>query len=133
MRHLRIAALSLVSLIFCGCGFVHDERLTGDYRLIAVDTLEQMSVSLGLPGGNAIGRIEETVFAVGWSDRYIVAKQHPANNRSVTSFFILDMSRDSTYADPSESVTGILSEAEFNNLKAELKLPDFRRIIEQLE
>jgi hypothetical protein len=133
MRHLRIAVLSLVSAILSGCGFAHDERLTGDYRLIAVDSVEEMSVCRRLPDGNAIGRIGETVFAVGWNDQYIVAKQHPAKNRNVTNYYFLDISRDSTYADPSQSVTGPLTEAVFNQRKAELKLPDFRRTIKQLE
>ena len=133
MKPFRFAALTAICGILSGCGFVHDERLTGDYRLIAVDVMEQMSVSLSLPGGSAIGRINETVFAVGWNDRYIVAKQHPANNRSITHFYYLDISRDSTYAEPSQSVTGPLTEAEFAQRKAELKLPDFRRTIKQLE
>ena len=133
MMLLREAALFAISGVLTGCGFVHDERLTGDYRLVAVDVLEQMSVSRSLPGGNAIGRIDETVFAVGWNDRYIVAKQHPANDRNVTNYYYLDMSRDSAYADPNQSVTGPLAEAEFKRHQAELKLPGFRRTIKQLQ
>ena len=127
------AALITFSGVLSGCGFVHDERLTGDYRLIAIDVLEQMSVSRSLPGGDTIGRIDETVFAVGWNDRYVVAKQYPANNRSVTNYYYLDMSRDNAYADPSQSVTGPLTEAEFKRHQAELTLPDFRRVIKQLQ
>ena len=133
MKHISIVAFSLACTMLSGCGFVHDERLTGDYRLIAVDTFDQMSVSRSLSGGDTVGRIDETVFAVGWNDRYIVAKQHPANNRTVTNYYFLDISRDSTYADPSKSVTGPLTEAAFQQHKAELKLPDFTRTIKQLE
>jgi hypothetical protein len=108
-------------------------NLTGPYRLIAVDTLDQMSVSYGLPSGDAVGRIHGTVFSVGWSDRYIVAKQHPKNNRRITHFYYLDVSRDSTYADPSASVTGPLTEAEFLRRRTELGLPAFTRTIKSLE
>jgi hypothetical protein len=127
-----IASLA-IGAILCGCGFVHNEQLTGDYRLNAVDVMEQMSVCLRLPGGDAIGRIDETVFSVGWDDRYIVAKQHPANNRTVTHYYLLDISRDSTYADPNQSVTGPLTEVEFKQRQAELKLPDFKRTFKELQ
>ena len=125
--------LPVIALLFCGCGYAHDEKLTGPYRLIAVDVDEQMDVSYSLPKGSAIGRIPETVFSVGWNDRYIVAKQHPKNNRSITNYYYLDMSRDSAYADPSASVTGPLVESDFLPRRAELGLPDFSRTIKALQ
>jgi hypothetical protein len=137
IARLDVNATVLISLIatvvLSGCGFVHDEHLTGPYRLIAVDTLDQMGVSYGLPGGNAVGRIPETVFSVGWNSRYLVAKQHPKDDRSITHFYYLDVSRDSTYADPSASVTGPLSESEFLRKRAELGLPEFSRTIKSLQ
>ncbi len=132
MKALDICLFVAVSLL-SGCGFAHDEQLTGPYRLIAVDTLDQMSVSYGLPGGDAVGRISETVFSVGWNDRYIVAKQHPNNDRTITHFYYLDISRDSTYADPIASVTGPLTEAEFLGKRRDLALPDFTRNIKSLQ
>lgn len=120
------------TVLLCGCGLVHDEHLTGPYRLIAVDTLDQMGVSYSLPGGDAVGRIPETVFSVGWNSRYLVAKQHPKNDRNITHFYYLDMSRDNLYADPSASVTGPLSESEFDRKRAELGLPEFTRSIQSL-
>ena len=116
-----------------GCGFVHDEHLVGPYYLTAVDTSEQMSLGCAVEGGSRVGRIDETVFAVGWNDRYIVAKQHPKNDRRVTNYFFLDVSRDSAYADPRASVTGPLTEAEFQAKKAELGLPGFKRSVRSLE
>jgi len=130
-------ALSVAALITCallyGCGFVHDETLVGPYRLNAVDTSSQMSVAYDLGNGSAIGRISETVFAVGWDSRYIVAKQHPNNNRAVTNFYYLEIAKDSAYADPSASVTGPLTAQEFAAKQAELKLPSFSRTIKSLE
>jgi hypothetical protein len=125
--------LFVMAVLFCGCGFVHDEQLTGPYRLIALDTLDQMDVSYSLPGGGAVGRIPETVFSVGWNNRYIVAEQHPKNNRSITHFYYLDISRDSANADPSVSDTGPLTSAEFTRKRIELGLPESTRTIKPLQ
>ena len=124
-----VAAAALLS----GCGFVHDEHLVGPYRLIAVDVYEQMNLSYSLDSGNAVGRIPETVFAVGWDDHYIVAKRHPHNDRAVTQFFYLDIARDNKYADPRTSVVGPLTESDFRIKQAQLHLPHFRRTIKSLE
>jgi hypothetical protein len=132
MNSIRITVLLAFSAMLCGCGFVHDEQLTGNYRLIAVDVLEQMGVDRSLDGGVAVGRINETVFAV-WDQRYIVAKQHPRNNRTVTNYYYLEMAKDSSNADPGASVTGPLTEAEFNQRKTELKLPEFTRTFRELQ
>lgn len=137
--HKRLAKLILplmaltANLFLSGCGFVFDEHLTGQYRLIAVDADEQMRVCYDLGDGNTISRISETVFAVGWNERFVVAKQHPEGNRAVTHYYYLDMEKDSPYADPSESVTGPLSEEKFAMKRQELNLPPFRQTIKSLE
>lgn len=120
-------------LLVSGCGFVHDEHITGPYRLIAVDVDNQMSISYDLGDGSAVGRINETVFAFGFDERFIVAKQHPNGDRSVTNFFYLDMTKDSNYADPTDSVTGPLTEKEFESEAKLLNLPKFSRILTALE
>ncbi len=120
-------------LLVSGCGFVHDEHITGPYRLIAVDVDNQMSISYDLGDGSAVGRINETVFAFGFDERFIVAKQNPNGDRSVTNFFYLDMTKDSKYADPTDSVTGPLTEKEFESEAKLLNLPKFSRILTALE
>lgn len=120
-------------LLVSGCGFVHDEHITGPYRLIAVDMDNQMSISYDLGDGSAVGRINETVFAFGFDERFIVAKQHPNGDRSVTNFFYLDMNKDSKYAEPSDSVTGPLTEKEFESESTRLNLPKFSRTLTALE
>ena len=119
----------LTSCIFEGTS----EKLTGPYRLSATDSDLQMHVSYKLTSGDTVGRIPETVFSVGWNDRYIVAKQYPKNNRAITNYFYLEIARDNEYADPSESVTGPLSADEFEKKRSELGLPVFSRTIEHLK
>ena len=123
----------LVCLLFAGCGFVHDEHITGSYRLIAVDLDKQMGISYDLGDGSAAGRINETVFAYGFDLRYIVAKQHPNNDRSITNYYYLDMTKDNKYADPAVSVTGPLSETDFEAASELLQLPKFTRVVTHLK
>lgn len=132
MRFLHVVVTLFISLLIAGCGFVHDERITGPYRLIAVDTDSQMSICYGLEDGSAIGRIGETVFEYGFDKRFIVAKQHPGNNQSVTNYFFLDMSKDSKYAEPSDSVTGPLGKKEFEKATRRLNLPKFSHVLKYL-
>ena len=121
--------LVLAMVLLSGCGEVHEEHLVGPYDLSAIDLEQQMSV---YHSDNA-ARIGETVFSVGWNKRYLVAKQHPNNNRSVTNFFYLDMTKDGPYFDPKASVVGPLTEAEFARKQAELGLPSFQRTITSLQ
>lgn len=116
-----------------GCGFVHDEKLAGPYRLNAVDIMTDMSVSYDLGNGSTVGRIPSTVFAAGFDSRYIVAKQHPNDDRTITNFYYLEIAKDSMYADPSASVTGPLTEKQFAAKQSELNLPAFSRVIKSLE
>ena len=124
---------SAVLLTGCHFGSAHDELLIGPYHLSAGKVLEEMHVCYALTNGDSVGRIDGTVFAVGWNDRFIVAKQHPRTNRKITNFYILDISRDSTYADPSVCVTGPLSAAEFDGMQTKLHLPAFTRVFTSLE
>ena len=128
-----LSFIALSSSLLAGCGFVHDEHITGPYRLIAVDLDSQMSVSYDLGGGSAVGRINETVFSYGFDQKYIVAKQHPNNDKTVVHYFYLDMAKDSKYAEPSDSVTGPLNKAEFKAAAIKFSLPKFTRIITNLQ
>jgi hypothetical protein len=133
MRHFLAVIPITVALLVSGCGFVHDEHIVGPYRLIAVDIDEQMSISYDLGNGSAAGRINETVFAYGYNERYIVAKQYPNGDKSITNYYYLDMTKDSMYADLSASVTGPLSQTEFEAASVRLSLPNFTRTIKHLE
>jgi len=117
----------------CFAFSAYDKPIDGPYRLVAVDTMDQMSVAYDLGDGASIGRISATVFAVGWSKDFIVAKRHPAGNRTVTEYYYLTRSADSKYADPSVSVTGPLTEAAFSARKSALGLPGFTIEIRSLK
>jgi hypothetical protein len=104
------------------CGFVHDQKIDGPYRLVAIDVDEQMGVCYSIPDA-CIGRISETVFAVGHDPSYIVAARHPSNNRNITEYFYLIRSMDGPNADPSASVRGPFNADQFELERARLRLP----------
>lgn len=134
MTPIRIVFLLSLCVMTAGCGgAAHYEQLTGNYLLIATSSSDQMEISYDVGDGGSIGRINETVFSVGWDQRYIVAKQHPNNDRAVTNYYYLEMAKDSRYADPSASVTGPMTAQEFASKQNELKLPPFTRTIKSLE
>ncbi|WDE95571.1 hypothetical protein PQO03_07540 [Lentisphaera profundi] len=128
----KILIIIITFSLLTGCGFVHDEHIIGPYRLIAVDISEQMSISYELEGG-AAGRINETVFEYGFDAYFIVAKQHPKNNRNIINYFYLEMKKDSKYANPSDSVTGPLTKKEFGIATKKLNLPNFSHTIKHLK
>lgn len=130
---LSILGILLTQLTGCWQSVIFDEKITGPYRLSAIDISEQMSVCYELKDGDScVGRIDETVFSIGWNERFIVAKQHPSNDRSVTNYFILDIQKDSKFSDPSESVIGPLTEAEYQEKSNSMSLPGFSRTLEDL-
>jgi hypothetical protein len=90
-----MAVILLAFILACGgIGFAYEQKLSGKYCLVACDTLEQMGIDeMPTDGGNSYhGVIGETIFAAGWDDRFIIAKQHPKGNEKITDFYILRVS-----------------------------------------
>lgn len=109
------------------------EWRAGPYALLWIDTADNISLCRDLGNGSCIGRVDAMVFAVGWNGRYVVAKQHPAGDRSKTDYFIIDSLRDSDLANLSDVVLGPLSKDEYSKKAVELKLPDFTKVLQSLE
>jgi len=114
----------LIAVAVAACGFVHDQKIDGPYRLVAIDVEEQMDVCYSMQDA-CVGRIGETVFSVGHDASYIVAARHPSNNRKVTEYFYLIRSMDGPIADPSASVRGPFDLDKFEAERAQLRLPPF--------
>jgi hypothetical protein len=114
----------LIAVAVAACGFVHDQTIDGPYRLVAIDVEEQMDVCYSIQDA-CVGRIGETVFAVGHDASYIVAARHPSNNRKVTEYFYLVRSMDGPIADPSASARGPFDAGQFEAERVRLRLPSF--------
>jgi hypothetical protein len=124
LRKLSFIGSLLIAVAVTACGFVHDQKIDGPYRLVAIDVEEQMDVCYSIQDA-CVGRIGETVFAVGHDASYIVAARHPSNNRKVTEYLYLVRSMDGPIADPSASVRGPFDADKFEAERVRLRLPSF--------
>ncbi len=131
----RTAIIAATLLFFTGCGLFDSgtEWRGGPYALIWIDDPANVTLSYTLGDGGSVGRIESQVFAVGWDNRYLVAKQHPNGNKSSTNYFFIEAARDSKYAEPPKVVSGPFTEAEFAQKTKELNLPPFTKELSSLK
>lgn len=130
-----IAVMASVLLAACSSGFTHDETLDGPYRLVAVDTEEDMMLCRSLPSGDCVGDglPGPTVFAADWSSRYIVVAVHPEANRGITEFYYVARSPDDERRFLPQAVKGLFDQVRYEKEKARLHLPSFTRVFEDLE
>jgi hypothetical protein len=88
-----------------------------------------------LADGDCVGRIPETVFAVGFNRDYVVAARHPHKftdttlDRSRSEYFYIVRSVDGPLVDPRQSLRGPFGETAFQREQKRLGLPDFTREI----
>ena len=125
----------ILFLAISGCGLFDSGVIWkgGPYILGWIDIPENVTVSYDLGKGTSIGRIDQCVFSVGWNGKYLVAKQHPGGDKTITNFYIIDAKKDNSNADPSKVVIGPLTEAQYLAKSKELKLPKFTKTLESLK
>ncbi len=116
--------LFLATLLF-SCNGLKNEHITERYYLVAVDSREDMSLGYSVNNNNSsfVDVVGETVFAVGYNDKYIILKQHPANNRNTTKYYIVPIYKSFNYS-PENGVIGALTIEQFNEKRKELHIPD---------
>ncbi len=129
-----IAAIMLCAQIV-GCSLFDSgiEWRSGPYALLWIDTPDNVSLSYDLGSGSWVGRVEPKVFAVGANDQYIVAKQHPTQNKLIVDYYIVLRGEDSMSADSKKVVLGPLTTEEFDLKSKELNLPQFSKVLEAFQ
>lgn len=135
MRIFKLFIAIILSANVTSCSLFDSgiEWQAGPYALLWIDTPDNISLCRDLGSGSWTGRVDAMVFAVGWNGRYVVAKQHPAGDRSRTDYFIVDSLLDSDLGGQADAVLGPLSKGEYDKKAVELKLPAFTKILESLE
>ena len=137
MKLLCIILASVCALAGCNMWSMDAYWRSGKYMLVAIDSSSQMSLSVDLNNGGALGIVGPTVFAVGANEKFIVLKQHPSEgygyDRSLTNYFIVK--RNSTPASMADenSVQGPLTKDQFDKLSKQLSLPAFSKTFKDLE
>ncbi len=151
MRPLRflvvLGAALAVGLAACipFSGFVYDQRLGGPYRLVAVDSMEDMGVCRDFPGergGDCIGDglPGPTVFAAGIDDHHLVIARvvhepfmrEPSPNEGAIEYYYVIRAPDEAQRFDADNVIGPLSRSEFLLAKDRLGLPEFSHEFDEL-
>ncbi len=122
---------------FINCNNLQNEQISLRYYLVSVDSKENMSLGYSINDDNSsfVDVVGETVFSVGFDDKYIIVKQHPYNNRNVTNYFIVPIYKSFNYS-PDTGVIGALTYEKFMMARKELKISNdlnFTREIENLK
>lgn len=117
----------IMIFLLAGChGFVINKRVVGSYHLIATDVEEDMALCYDDGGSGYSIIISQTVFAVGYSDNYIIVKQHPSEsvlhiNRADTDYYIVPIYPQDKY-DIKKEIFGPFTLNQFEQKKKDLGL-----------
>jgi hypothetical protein len=137
MRSIAIFGLSLVGTAFvlpsCDRGWPDVYWRRDHYKLIAIDTLSQMSLANDATSSSIV---PATVFAIGANAQFIVLKQHPYANfkfdSSVTNYFIVTRTESGLPREIEQDVRGPFTKVEFERLAAIEPLPPFTTTFDDL-
>jgi len=119
-----IFSICAVVIFMGGCPFhgrAYEEDLSNGYAVWAADVIEDAVIVRKKDKEHSYSTrvVQPTVFAYGWNDDFIIAKQHPNKDRkvdtSLTYWYIVEVA--------SGDVHGPLSEDEFDKLRIKLKVP----------
>ena len=94
-----IATVLISSLFSCGgLGLAYERLLTDKFYLTATDEMTQMDISYQTRDNHYAILVDQTVFAIGYNDSFIIAKQHSRKlfeeiNRDSTFYYIIEVGR----------------------------------------
>jgi len=130
----RRGATLLLCLALGSCGLFDSGTpwRDGRYALLWIDLPDDVGLDYDVGSGGWTTLVDVRVFAVGSDARYIVAKQHPKGDRSITNYFIIDKRLDPNRP-ASGAVMGPLTAREFEVKQRDLQLPPFTKVLASLE
>ena len=136
---------TIAAILFCFCNScmgildsTYEKHIIYDYYLHAIEDRQTINLSLNLENGGSIEVVEETIYAVGFNENYIILKQHPKKfgpiDKSVTNFYIVTIYKQNGLT-PKKGVLGPFSIEEFREKQKELKLDTvgFTIVLKELE
>lgn len=102
-------AIALLSAALAGCSYGEpEEHVSGPYTVLNAypGGPARLAYVFDPVQGSSIGRVSETVVAVGADANHVIVKRHPERNWDVTEYYIIDRRLDGPYADRSVCVAG---------------------------
>jgi len=138
-----ILYLLMLFIFLYGCtGFAIKEKIENNYYLIATDNIDDLSLCFYEPNDKDIygDIVDATVFAVGFNEKYLIAKQHPRTfpnppDKKVTNYYILPLKNEMNWK-TKNGLIGPLTMEQFKEKRKKLNIPDslsFTIIIKELE
>ncbi len=123
----NILLLFLTISFFTGCLFdSSSDRITGKYIVLWIDLPQNQMIGKEdkLHSSSSSTLIEPYIFAVGHTEHYIIAKQHPTNgfeggykiHTDTTNYYIIDIYKER------DKIYGPLTLKQFDSLKTEFKI-----------
>ncbi|WP_419903139.1 hypothetical protein [Kiloniella sp.] len=94
------------------------------YEVHSIDGVGNRTLAKIIEPGATIGRVGAQVIAIGFNDKYLIAKRLHEDKITV-SYYIVDKTRDGIYKNASEITEGPFNQEAFQKLKQERKLPEF--------
>jgi len=120
-----LVSICAVAIFIGGCIRLplYMDDLGNGYVVVAKHEMQDARISRTYPEQPSMSRqvVPPTVFAYGWNDDFILAKQHPQKkdrivDTSVTYWYIIEVT--------SVDIHGPLNEDEFRKLRTKLKVPE---------
>jgi hypothetical protein len=114
---------------------VYDEQVVAKFRLFAADTREEMCLLWEFRDHGGPCLIQESVFGVGFNDKYVVVESHPNANRAITAFWYLvrdKRTEASPVGDEHVQIKGPFSSQQYATIAHRLRLPEFTTVLSDL-
>ncbi len=105
----------------------------GQYSLLWIDLPDEVTLTYDWGAGHSEPLIPSQVFAVGANANFIVVKQHPHGDKSITNFYAIPRRPSAGKRSPHPPVLGPMSSIEFAKKSVELSLPSFSKTLTALE
>lgn len=113
--------------IACSCNFVVNNKISGNYHLVAVDVENDICLAYKLEPENYICIIPSEIIAYSKLNQYILIKQVPFQYNSLdTNYYIVPIIKGNLKVFPEDSIIGPLKREEFNTEVSKKNLKNWK-------
>ena len=125
--HIKCNCITRHLLKFWFLWLGYEKQITGKYFITGTDTRDDLHLSYKLRSGDYIGRAPGNVLQYGFNDTFLVAKTKNSQN-DFASYYLIDMTKDSEYAQEKDFLIGPLSDEDFESHYSSLLQVKFKNV-----